>query len=73
MTDDRLAEIVRHLSLPAIWHPLEQAVSQQIIRVYRLKPERVRLQQMRDRPQAQPKRRSATPAVGERSVSITLM
>ena len=43
LTDDRLAEVVRHLSLPAIWHPLEQAVSQQIIRVYRLKPERVRL------------------------------
>jgi transposase len=41
--DDRLAEVVRHLSLPAVWHPLEQAVSQQIIRVYRLKPERVRL------------------------------
>lgn len=31
--DDRLAEVVRHLSLPAVWHPLEQAVSQQIIRV----------------------------------------
>jgi transposase len=43
LTDDRLAEVVRHLSLPAIWHPLEQAVSQQMIRVYRLTPERVRL------------------------------
>lgn len=43
LTDDRLAEMARHLSLPAIWHPLEQAVSQQIVRVYRLKPERVRL------------------------------
>lgn len=43
LSDDRLAEVVRHLSLPAVWHPLEQAVSQQIIRVYRLKPERVRL------------------------------
>ena len=41
--DDRLAEIVRHLSLPAIWHPLEQAVSQQLVRVYRLPPKRVRL------------------------------
>jgi transposase len=43
LSDDRLAEVIRHLSLPAVWHPLEQAVSQQIIRVYRLKPERVRL------------------------------
>ncbi len=43
LSDDRLAEVVRHLSLPAVWHPLEQAVNQQIVRVYRLKPERVRL------------------------------
>jgi transposase len=43
LSDDRLAEVVRHLSLPAIWHPLEQAVTQQIVRVYRLKLERVRL------------------------------
>lgn len=43
LSDDRLAEVVRHLSLPAVWHPLEQAVSQNLIRVYRLKPERVRL------------------------------
>ena len=43
LTDDRLAEVTRHLSLPAVWHPLEQAVTQQIVRVYRLQPERVRL------------------------------
>jgi transposase len=43
LSDDRLAEVVRYLSLPAIWHPLEQAVTQQMVRVYRLKPERVRL------------------------------
>src|SRR3990172_6815369 len=43
LTDDRLAEVTRHLSLPAIWHPLEQAVTQQIVRVYRLQPARVRL------------------------------
>ena len=41
LTDDRLAEVTRQLSLPAVWRPLEQAVSQQIVRVYRLKPERV--------------------------------
>ena len=43
LNDDRLAEVVRHLSLPAIWHPLEERVNQQIVRVYRLKPKRVRL------------------------------
>jgi transposase len=43
LSDDRLAEVVRHLSWPAVWQPLEQAVSQQIVRVYRLKPKRVRL------------------------------
>jgi transposase len=43
LSDDRLAELVRHLSLPAIWHPLEQRVNQQIVRVYRLQPKRVRL------------------------------
>lgn len=43
LTDDRLAEIARQLSLPEVWHPLEQAVTRQMVRVYRLPVERVRL------------------------------
>lgn len=43
LSDDRLAEVARHLSLPEIWQPLEQRVNQQLVRVYRLPPKRVRL------------------------------
>jgi transposase len=43
LSDDRLAEVIRVLSLDAVWHPIEQAVTQRMIRVYRLPKERVRL------------------------------
>ncbi len=43
LTDDRLAEVVRHLSLDALWLPLEQQVNQRIIRVYHLPTQSVRL------------------------------
>lgn len=43
LTDDRLAEVVRVLSLNEVWHPLESRVNQQMIRVYALPVERVRL------------------------------
>jgi len=43
LSDDRLAEVLRILSLDAVWHPLEQAVTQRMIRVYHLPTQRVRL------------------------------
>lgn len=42
-TDDRLAEVVRVVSLNEVWHPLEQMLTRQMVRVYDLTPERVRL------------------------------
>ena len=43
VSDDRLAEIVRGLSLPEVWEPLEQKITQRLVRVYELPTERVRL------------------------------
>jgi transposase len=43
LTDDRLAEGLGHLSHPEVWTELEKRVNQQMVRVYRLTPERVRL------------------------------
>lgn len=42
-TDDRLTLLLRRLSKPATWHAIEKELGQSIIRVYELKPERVRL------------------------------
>jgi len=42
-TDDRLAEVARVVSLNEVWHLLEQAVTRQMVRVYALTPQRVRL------------------------------
>ena len=43
VSDDRLAEIARWLSLPEVWEPLEQQITQRLVRVYALPTERVRL------------------------------
>lgn len=43
LTDDRLAEVAWVLSQDEVWRALEQAVSGQMVRVYRLTPQRVRL------------------------------
>lgn len=43
LTDDRLAEVAWVLSQEEVWRPLEQAVTGQMVRVYRLTPQRVRL------------------------------
>jgi len=43
VSDDRLAEVVRRLSLPEVWEPLEGQITQRMIRVYELSSERVRL------------------------------
>ena len=43
VSDDRLAEITRRLSLPEIWEPLEQKITQRMVRVYELPSEQVRL------------------------------
>lgn len=43
LNDDRLAEVVRQLSLPEVWEPLEQKINQRMVRVYELPMERVRL------------------------------
>ena len=43
VSDDRLAEVVRRLSLSEIWEPLEQEITQRMVRVYELPGERVRL------------------------------
>jgi transposase len=42
-TDDRLTLLLRRLSKPEIWQAIEKELSQNIIRVYDLKTERVRL------------------------------
>jgi len=42
-TDDRLTLLLRRLSKPDTWHAIEEELGQSIIRVYELKPERVRL------------------------------
>jgi transposase len=42
-TDDRLTLLLRRLSKPETWHAIEQELGRSIIRVYELKPERVRL------------------------------
>jgi transposase len=43
VSDDRLAEVVRRLSLAEVWEPLEQQITQRMVRVYELSTERVRL------------------------------
>jgi len=43
VSDDRLAEVVRQLSLSAVWAPLEGQITQRLVRVYELPTERVRL------------------------------
>jgi len=42
-SDDRLAEVVRVVSLNEVWHPLEQMLTRQMVRVYALTPKCVRL------------------------------
>jgi transposase len=42
-TDDRLTLLLRRLSKPEIWQAIETELGRSIIRVYELKPERVRL------------------------------
>jgi transposase len=42
-TDDRLTLLLRHLSKPEAWHAIELELGQGIVRVYDLKPKRVRL------------------------------
>jgi hypothetical protein len=42
-SDDRLAEVVRVVSLNEVWHALEQMLTRQMVRVYDLTPKRVRL------------------------------
>jgi transposase len=42
-TDDRLTLLLRRLSKPEAWHAIELELGQSIVRVYDLKPERVRL------------------------------
>ena len=42
-TDDRLTLLLRRLSKPQTWHAIELELGQSIVRVYDLKPKRVRL------------------------------
>jgi transposase len=42
-TDDRLTIVLGRLSDPDTWHAIEQALGRNILRVYQLTPERVRL------------------------------
>lgn len=42
-TDDRLTLLLRRLSQPEAWHAIELELGQSIVRVYDLKPKRVRL------------------------------
>lgn len=42
-TDDRLTLLLHHLSQPEAWHAIEAALSQHTVRVYDLKPRRMRL------------------------------
>ncbi len=43
VSDDRLAEVARRLSLSEVWEPLEQKITQRMVRVYALATEQVRL------------------------------
>jgi transposase len=43
VSDDRLAEVARQLSLSEVWEPLEQQITQRMVRVYELPTEQVRL------------------------------
>jgi transposase len=43
VSDDRLALVLQALSDDARWSPFESALTQQLVRVYALRPERVRL------------------------------
>lgn len=43
VSDDRLALVLQALSDDACWGPFERALTQQLLRVYALRPERVRL------------------------------
>jgi hypothetical protein len=43
LSDDRLAEVLRILSLDTVWQPFEQAVTQRTLRIYDLPAQRVRL------------------------------
>ncbi len=43
LTDDRLSEVVRHLSDDPLWHRIEAAVNAHMIRTYRLPCRRVRV------------------------------
>ena len=43
VSDDRLAEVVRQLSLAEVWEPLEQQITQRLVRVYELPSARIRL------------------------------
>ena len=42
-TDDRLAIVLHRLSHPAVWAEIETELGRNILRVYKLTPERVRL------------------------------
>ena len=42
-TDDRLADVLRDLSVDEAWHAIEQQTGQQLIRVYDLPTQCVRL------------------------------
>ena len=42
-TDDRLTLLLQHLSKPEAWHAIELELGRSIVRVYDLKPQRVRL------------------------------
>jgi len=43
VSDDRLAEVARRLSLTEVWEPLERQATQRMVRVYELPTEQVRL------------------------------
>ena len=43
VSDDRLAEVARRLSLAEVWEPLEQETTHRMVRVYALPTEQVRL------------------------------
>lgn len=42
-TDDRLTIVLRELSNPAYWHPIEAELAQRTVRVYHLTPRQVRV------------------------------
>jgi transposase len=43
LADDRLAEVLDEMSVDGVWHSVERSVNQNMIRAYKLKVERVRL------------------------------